>query len=355
VFARDTACLDFAAATDHMLGMTGRTGYGNSVTPYACHPGALPGIRFDRFEGRWQATAEAAKRYHDLERFVTFLGFEFDTSGHEGHRNLYYRGDDAPPIETDSWPLPEGYLGKWAADREDIMIVPHHPPIWWNAGVYTDRKGLEIDTVPEDVEPLVEIYSKHGTSEYLHNPRPLRGQIPGYFVTDMLEAGAHVGFVGGSDSHQANPGSSLEEPGPYKTLQYRSGLAAVWARDLTRESLWEAFFARRVYATSYTRTILRLSVNGVFMGGIGRAGYPREIRAFVAAPGFVSHVDLIKNGETVASEAASGHRVMPPDVEGDIRFEDGERSGRDEDCYYIRVTLQGTERVWSSPVWVSNT
>jgi hypothetical protein len=234
------------------------------------------------------------------------------------------------------------------------MIVPHHPPIWWNAGVFTDMKGLEIDTVPEGVEPFVEIYSKHGTSEYLHNPRPLRGQIPGHFVQDMLNAGAHIGFVGGSDSHQANPGSSLEDPGPYRTLQYRSGLAAVWARDLTREALWEAFFARRVYATSYTRTILRLSVNGVSMGGIGAAEYPREIRAFVASPAFINHVELLKNGEVVGTNPEGGHRKMPSDVEGEIVFADDSPSGRSEDCYYLRVTIHGAERVWSSPVWLTN-
>lgn len=354
-FARDTACLDFAAATDHMLGMTGRTGYGNTTTPFACHPGGLPGILFERFEGRWRATADAAKRYHDPGRFVTFLGFEFDTSGHIGHRNLYYREDDAPPIEAPGWPLPKGYLGEWGGGRNGIMIIPHHPPIWWNAGVFTDMKGLEIDTVPEEVEPFVEIYSKHGTSEYLHNPRPLRGQIPGHFVRDMLEAGAHIGFVGGSDSHQANPGSSLEDPGPYRTLQYRSGLAAVWAPELTREALWEAFFARRVYATSYTRTILRLSVNGVSMGQSGSAEYPREITAFAASPGFVSHAELIRNGEVIATEPAGGHRKMPADVEGQFCFTDDRPSGRSEDCYYLRVTIHGTERVWSSPVWVSGT
>jgi hypothetical protein len=170
----------------------------------------------------------------------------------------------------------------------------------------------------------------------------------------MLEAGAHIGFVGGSDSHQANPGSSLEEPGPYRTLQYRSGLAAVWARDLTREALWEAFFARRVYATSYTRTILRLSVNGVSMGEIGTAEYPREIRAFVAAPTFINQVELIRNGEAIGANPEGGHRKMPADVEGEIVFTDESPSGRPEDCYYLRVTIHGTERVWSSPVWITN-
>ncbi|MFC1672344.1 DUF3604 domain-containing protein, partial [Planctomycetota bacterium] len=331
------------------------TGYGNTLTPWAIHPGGVPGIRFDRWEGRWQATVDAAKRHHDSGAFVTFLGFEFDTSGHAGHRNLYYRSDDEPPIQAPEWPLPEGYLGEWGKGRDDIMVIPHHPPIWWNAGVFTDVKGIEIDTVPEGIEPFVEIYSKHGTSEFLHNPRPLRGQIPGYFVQDMLNDGAHIGFVGGSDSHQANPGSSMTDPGPYRTLQYRSGLAAVWARELTREALWEAFFARRIYATSYTRTILRISVNDVFMGEIGSAEYPREIRAFVAAPTFVNHVELIKNGEVIGTNPDGGHRKMPADVEGEIVFNDDQPSGRNQDYYYLRVTIHGTERVWSSPVWISNT
>jgi len=344
-FARDTACLDFAAATDHMTATVGQDGY-------AEHPGGIPGIHFDRFPGRWEATAEASQRYHQPGRFITFLGFEFAPSGHTGHRNVYFPTDDPELIELPAWPPPEGFLGKWAKGRKDIIVIPHHPAIVWGAGVFPDSKGLEIATIPEEIQPFVEIYSKHGTSEYFHNPRPLRGQTPGYFVQDMLEAGAHIGLVGGSDSHQANPGSSLEEPGPYRTLQYRSGLAAVWAKDLSRQSLWEAFLARRVYATSYPRVILRFWVNDIFMGQVGKAPYPRQIRVFLAAPTFVNYVQLIKNGQVIATEAGAGHRRMPADVEGEILFKDETPSDRPEDYYYLRVQLHGTERIWSSPVWV---
>jgi len=344
-FARDTACLDFTSATDHMTAAVGRPGYGT-------HGGGIPGTRFDRFPTRWQATQDAARRYHEPGRFVTLLGFEFDTSGHSGHRNLYFKGDEAACIAFPTWPPPKGFLRDWAEGRDDIMIVPHHPPIRFTPGIVTDAPGLEYDTIHEAVQPFVEIYSKHGTSEYLHNPRPLRGQIPGHFVQDALNAGLHLGFVGGSDTHQANPGSSLTEPGPYQTLQYRSGLAAVWARDLTREALWEAFFARRIYATSYPRAILRVDVNDVPMGQIGTSPYPRQVRVFLAAPTEVNSVALVKNGEVIALDAGTTTALLRDSASPEITFIDETPSSRPEDHYYVRVTLSNGERLWSSPVWV---
>ena len=347
-FARSAAGLDFAAATDHQLPVAGMPGY-------ASHASGLPNTSHARYPDRWRATAEAARRHHQPGRFVTFLGFEFNTSGNAGHRNLYFKGDEPEIIEAPAWPLPERFLQSWAGQRRDIMVVPHHPAICFSAGVYTTYKGLEIGVVDERIQPLVEIYSKHGTSEYFNNPRPLRGQAVGHFVQDMLEAGAHFGLVGGSDGHQANPGSSLEEPGWFRTLQYRSGLAAVWARELTREALWEAFFARRVYATTYPRVILRFQVNDLFMGAIGPAAYPRRIKIFVASPILVNYLEVIKNGRVVFMTPEQGqNHPIPPEVEGELEFVDETPSDRVEDYYYLRLTLHGSERVWSSPVWVSN-
>jgi hypothetical protein len=93
------------------------------------------------------------------------------------------------------------------------------------------------------------------------------------------------GFVGGTDVH--NSLTSIEEdnffgkhvdqePGPDRwkhvskqgfgktlfTWHYlAAGYAAVWARDNTREALWDAMYRREVYATSGTRMTVR------FFGG----------------------------------------------------------------------------------------
>ncbi|MCD6364798.1 MAG: DUF3604 domain-containing protein [Planctomycetes bacterium] len=339
-FARDTAGLDFAAATDHMTWAGNRTGF-------ETHPSAHPDDDRSKRTQVWRATAEAARRYHQPGRFVTFLGTEADTTGLAGHRNVYFPDDEAEQVNYPAWPPPKDFLSRWVKGRK-VMVIPHHPPIAWGAGIFPNGDGLQFSDLDDEVQPVVEIYSRHGTSEFLNNPRPLRGQIPGCFAQDMLAAGHHFGFIGGSDSHQANPGSSRSDGGPFKTLQYRSGLAAVWARELTRESIWEAIFARRCFATSYPRFVLRFQVNDLFMGQAGIAEYPRRVRIWLASPVDVNQIELIRNNETIHVFAKGGHEVA---IEGEMAFDDEEPSGRMEDFYYVRVTSRGGERAWASPIF----
>jgi len=70
-FARDAMGLDFSAVSDHEGGRD------------------------------WSVAVEAAKKYNDPGRFVTFLGFEHSSSGHHGHRNVYYLHDDEPCFRPD--------------------------------------------------------------------------------------------------------------------------------------------------------------------------------------------------------------------------------------------------------------
>jgi hypothetical protein len=342
-FARDTAGLDFAAASDHMS-------FAANCPPEHGHAAAHLDYDLVPRAERWRATAEAARRHHRPGRFVTFLGTEADSVGHDGHRNVYFPTDDLAPVELPSWPPPRGFLAQWAKGRK-VLVIPHHPPIWWGAGVYHGSKGLSYGDLPEEAQPVVEVYSRHGTSEHLHNPRPLRGQIPGYFVQDMLAAGHHFGFMAGSDSHQANPGSSRTEGGPFKTLQYRSGLAAVWARELSRQAIWDAIFARRTFATTFPRFVLRFQVNDLFMGQAGVVPFPRRVRVWLASPVVINQVELLRNNEVIHIFSPGGHPMMPAEVEGELEFVDERPTGRPEDFYYVRVTTRSGERAWASPVF----
>jgi len=228
-----------------------------------------------------------------------------------------------------------------------VMVIPHHTGNAFRPGVFPGPQ-MRYGDLPDEIQPVVEIYSKHGASEYLHNPRPCIGQIEGGFARDYLERGHRFGFIAGSDTHQGNPGSSMKQPGPFRTLQYRNGLAAVWARELTREALWEAFFARRVYATTYPRVTIRFQIGDVFMGSAGKAPYPRNIDAEIASPLPINRVELIKNGSMAEAIPLNGeHHVRSTEL-----FADARRTARQEDYYYLRVVFAGGEIAWSSPVWL---
>ncbi len=339
-YARDVAGLDFAAAADHQTAIAGLRG--------KCgHVGGIPGVTFESMPPRWEATCDAAARLHEPGRFLTFVGFEFAPHEFDGHRNVYWL-DDHPEMLHAS-----GDIREWLRTRplerlmetEDVLVIPHHPPIMWRAGI-EEGGGLDYSDLPDAAQPIVEICSKHGTSEYLNNERPLRGQCRESFVLDFLERGHKFGFIGGSDTHLANPGSPLRE-GPYATLRFRAGLAAVWATELTREAIWEALRARGCYATTGPKIVLRFQVNDLFMGEEGCAWSARAIRVEAHGETPIILIEIVKNGRVVA-------RWDPHRPRLDVAFEwdDSDGAERETDYYYARVRQHDGEWAWASPVWL---
>jgi hypothetical protein len=340
-YARDVAGLDFAAAADHQTAIAGLSD--------ACgHVGGIPGVTLESMPERWRATCDAAARFHEPGRFITFAAFEFAPHEFEGHRNVYWLADHPEMLHA------QGSTGEWLQTqplsrliREGrVLAIPHHPPIMWRAGV-REGGGLVYGDLPGDVQPVVEICSKHGTSEHLDNERPLRGQCTGSFVADFLEDGHRFGFIGGSDTHLANPGSPLRD-GPYATLRFRAGLAAVWAEDLTREAIWEALCARRCYATTGPKLGLRFWVGDLFMGEEGAVEGERRVRVEAHGEGPIILIEIVKNGRVIARW--DPHR---PRLDVTFAHEAPDRAERPIDYYYARVRQHDGERAWSSPVWVS--
>lgn len=348
--AQKTACLDFAAAADHWAGISGRTGV-------LGHENGFPCELWENMPERWKATCDAARHYHKPHKFVTIVGYETnDKIDLSGHRNIYFLEDYPPSMEMPDSP-PKGSFAQWLSKMpfrvkgRKVLVIPHHTGNAFRVGTFENKKGMCYSDLPDKIQPVIEIYSRHGTSEFLDNPRPCRGQLKGHFARDILAQGHKFGFIGGSDTHQANLGSSMEQAGPSRTQQYRGGLVAVWARELTRESIWEAIFARRVYATTYPRIIIQFRIGDVPMGGVGEVPYPRYIKAEIASPLRINRVELIKNGEFLKA-IPSGDDLRIPYIQGEAIFEDTEPSGRKEDYYYLRIVMDGGEMAWSSPIWV---
>ena len=262
---------------------------------------------------------------------------------------------------------PKGSFTRWLKGKK-VLVIPHHTGNAFKPGTFENSQGnIDHAALPDETQPVVEIYSKHGTSEFLDNPRPCIGQVKGCFVRDILARGHRFGFIASSDTNQANPGSSMEQAGPLRTLQYRGGLIAVWAQELTRESIWEAILARRVYATTYPRVIIQFSISsicsgdihgapssaGVPMGGIGKVPYPRYVKAEIASPLKINRIELIKNSKLLGAVPPSDN-LRTAYLESPALFEDTKPSGREEDYYYLRVVMNGGEIAWSSPIWTKS-
>lgn len=71
---------------------------------------------------------------------------------------------------------------------------------------------------------------------------------------------------------------------------------AVFAEELTRESLWEAFKKRRVYGVTGDRIQLYFSINGHIMGKAFNSDSPANISVEAIGSHAIDRIEIIKNG-----------------------------------------------------------
>ncbi len=281
----------------------------------------------------WTLVKYMNERFLGEGRFVTFLGFEWQHTGY-GDKVVHYLGGDQPVLPVDDSRYNSAPKLYEALRASDALIISHHPA--YPAGSWCAQ--TDFDVLEYDVERLVELWSMHGSAEgYDLADRPYHAFDERNTVMAALSRGARLGFVAGSDTHSARPGGSTKEPMPYW-----GGLTAVWAKALTRRDLFEALYARRTYALTGARVILRMTVNNAPVGSELPAADKAEIRIDLWAPGRVKTVQLLKNTRCL--------RTFQPNAdECHLEIEDATAGPA---FYHCRVTLENGQLAVCSPVWV---
>lgn len=271
-------------------------------------------------DSAWQRNVDAAERHNQPGAFTTFIAYEYSSSPQRItlHRNVIFadgRVSQFPFSVVDS-PNPEN-LWRWMDDlREagvEALAIPHNSNL--SSGLSferTDWSGRPIDAEYAARrlrnEPLVEVTQVKGTSEthpalspddewagfeVWAPPGPDRA--PGSYARDALRAGLALeattgvnpyqfGLIGSSDGHNASspvdedryfgklgrhdgtPGrrgsvpadpEDTEPVGPSFLSWSAAGLAAVWAEENTRPSIYSALRRREAFATSGPRIQVR--------------------------------------------------------------------------------------------------
>jgi len=152
----------------------------------------------------------------------------------------------------------------------------------------------------------------------------------------LLDAGWHVGAVGGQDQHERMRGATA------------SSWTVALARELTREAILEALSSRRTYSAGDRNLQLTLSVDGEDMGSqIARPAGMLNCLVTVADPDeseVIDRIDLLVDGrivQTARPKLAKYAWAVP------VEF------GVGKHYCFVRVTQPGDHMTWSSPIWVS--
>jgi hypothetical protein len=360
--------------------------------------------------------------------------------GQNLHRNVLYRDTDVPEIPFTSLDSgnPEDLWDALDAQREEgktMMAIPHNSNV--SNGLMYDRKQVDGSPITAAYarqrvrnEPVSEIMQIKGTSDThpLLSPEDefadfeiLSAQLSpsgdfseprGSYSRDALRAGieyAHAegfnpyrfGVIGSSDSHNAS--SSVEENNHHGKLPLMdgsaglrlgksiflpgsmqrsrnwgaAGLAAVWARENTRESVYDALARREAFATSGPRISLRFFgsfdysedilqshslleqayANGVPMGGTLSALSAAAMAPGAKAPAFIAWVAKDPEGANldrlqiikgwVDAEGSSHEQVF------DVALSDGRKPRANGDVPAVGNTVDVANASYSNTIGAS--
>ncbi|HUV06535.1 MAG TPA: hypothetical protein VMX75_02325 [Spirochaetia bacterium] len=239
---------------------------------------------FARLEDGWQNFVDLIKSYNRPGQFVAFPSYEIHSMA-DGDYTIYFQRNLERMLKPRSIPELQKNVLEERARGGDAFIVPHH------IGYKNGFRGINWDSFREETSPVVEIVSMHGCSEsdqaafpYLHTMGPRNGRNT---MQAGLSRGYHFGVTGSTDHHSAHPGS------------HGYGRVAVWAEELTDESIWSALINRRCYAVTGDKIILNYSLNGSVMGQVLPFVKEREHRILLAAGDSLDYVELLKNNSVV--------------------------------------------------------
>ncbi len=266
---------------------------------------SMPMFDYSVHKSAWKEIAESAERNYEPGKFTTFIGYEFTTNsgdleGGNLHRNVLFESSNYPErpwTRIDSM-NPED-LWSWMDKLRDLgldsIAIPHNSN-GSNGRMFETKSwnGTLVDDQYADFrmrnEPIVESTQVKGTSDthpilspddewadfeifpyrigrgktysdpdgsyvVLDGLPPLRGSVP------LEQEEYELLSSGENNSNNFIDKDQGRYVDTYYSLWSASGLAAVWAEENTRESIFAAFRRKETYATSGNRIKLR------FFGG----------------------------------------------------------------------------------------
>ena len=279
--------------------------------------------------GVWERVKTAAARHTVPGEFVALTGFECGTPSDDSHRCAYFPDPGSvPPIFCDSRPSAQdpALQRRFHPDTVVCKTLADYYAAVRRFGGFT---AGHFHTTTYDRELLAEVWQKQDVDQ-LSGSEEER-------LYGLMRQGRRFGLVGGSDTHDSMPGNPEPEPG----CPNPAGTTGVWADRLTPEALWEAFLARRVFATTGARIVMQFAADGRPMGSELPVDAPRRFRIDVDAPGELARVELLRDGHVL-------QRWTPRS----LSFSVGAEGNHTRPAFYhVRAFQVDGHRAWASPIW----
>lgn len=279
----------------------------------------------------WRKVVAAADKYNEPGTFSAFAGYEYSPvlpKRGKIHRNVIFRNSTIPDRVISSYEA-DTVLDLWRGLEAEcigeceFLTIPHNMNKTW--GIAYSGHTIDGDAYEDQDwalrgrnEPLAEIFQIKGSSECGYDlgasdeecnfelvvPLCEGEQVAGCsgrtsFAREGLKEGLKLeqrlgynplqfGFIGSTDTHGSTAGDTEEYDwrgtspataspatrlGLVKNIAGRlsnnpGGLAAVWARENTRDAIFSAMQRRETYATSGTRIKLRFFASWGFEQGL---------------------------------------------------------------------------------------
>ena len=286
-------------------------------------------------EYSWWITQKLTDVFHTPGRFVSMFSYERSLPYPEGHRNVVF----AQPGIRNLPRLPRVTPESTGNAPDTQMLYRYLKQYNGIVAMHTSGTNMGTDWRDNDpiAEPVVEIYQ--GLRQNYEMPDAPRsnnekdsigGWRPKGFVSLALDMGYKMSFQASSDH-----------------VSTHMSYCNILAKDLTRESLLDAFHKRHVYGA--TDDILADFRSGShIMGDAFSTPTSPELSVRLVGTAPFARVHVIKDNKYV-------YTAQPSRADVSFTWRDQSPTAGKTSYYYIRGEQQDGEVVWVSPMWITYT
>jgi hypothetical protein len=283
---------DFHGQTEETVGSNAIEDYFTFARDFGfLNIAAHQGNDFQVTDAFWEHINRVTSEFYHPGVFVTFPGYEW--SGNTplgGDRNVYFTSEGGRISRSSTDLLPNNRSvfedSPTATDLFENLASQDGPKAF--AFAHVGGRFADLRMHDPAIELGVEVHSAWGTFEWL--------------VEDALRQGYRIGILANSDGHKCRPGASYPGASLFGSL---GGLTCVLARELDRESVYDALVSRHFYATTGNRCLVEVKL----LSGDGRSATMGDVIE-VGAGIPCLHVRVIGTAPVESVEVRNGTEVI---------------------------------------------